>query len=384
MAASTDRPFPSFWTLHLAGWTALGLSMWIGVLAHVDDPVRTFVGKMIFAIIGGTLVLALRPLYRWLHDRGTSIPLFIAVSAVCSYVHSLVWTPLYKGSTNLLWDFVDGEMLSLPGSSYLISGVLFYTFIPMAWSVLYVGIKYYRDMHAERERALRAEGLAHEAQLQALRYQINPHFLFNTLNAISTLIVERNNADAERMVARLSDFLRLTLDQGTDVEVPLAEEMDFVRRYLRIQQIRFGDRLTTAFDVDAEALSACVPPLLLQPIVENAVRHGIMPREAGGTVTVEARRVGETLHLRTIDDGPGPPSDADRAASDGIGLANVQDRLDALYGDDHRFYLDRADGGGCIVSIEIPFHTTPIPSDVLTDVPDRPASLPESSSLVRP
>ena len=378
MASSTDRPFPSFWTLHLCGWAALGLSMWIGVLAHVDDPGRAFVGKMTFAVTGGTLVLALRPLYRWLHDRGTSIPRIVAVSAVGSYVHSFIWCIVYKGSTSLMWTWWDGEGLSIPSFGYLTSGVLFYTFIPMAWSVLYVGIKYYRDMHAERERALRAEGLAHEAQLQALRYQINPHFLFNTLNAISTLIVERNNADAERMVARLSDFLRLTLDQGTDVEVPLAEEMDFVRRYLNIQQIRFGDRLTTAFDVDAETLSACVPPLLLQPIVENAVRHGVMPRETGGTVSVEARRVGETLHLRVTDDGPGPPSDADRAASTGIGLANVRKRLDALYGDTHRFHLDRADGGGCIVSIECPFHTTPIPSDAIADVPDDTPSLPAS------
>jgi len=359
----SNRSLVSFWPLHLAGWAALGLSMWLGALPHAAAPGRTLVGKMIFATTGGLLTLGLRPLYRWLHERSTPIPRLVAICAVCSYVLSVVWSMSYQGSVNLLWDWVDGRALDLPGFSSLINGALFYTFIPMAWSVLYVGIKYYEDMQAERERALAAEGQAHEARLTALRYQLNPHFLFNTLNAVSTFIAERKNTDAERMVARLSDFLRLTLDQGTDVEVPLAEEMDFVRRYLDIQQIRFGDRLTVTFDVDADTLSAQVPPLLLQPIVENAVRHGIMPREDGGRLTIEARRVADTLHLRVADDGPGPPADESLADSSGIGIQNVKERLQTLYGDDHAFTCARADGGGCVVSIELPFHTAPLPSD---------------------
>ncbi len=379
MSTLRSRSFPSFWTLHLVGWTALGLSMWVGVLSHVEHPGRAFVDKMIFAALGATLALVLRPLYRHLHERGTSIPRMIAVSAVCSYAFSFIWSILYKGSVHLLWDWVDGKALTIPPFQWLISGMLFYTFIPLAWSVLYIGIKYYLDLQEERERALAAEGLAHQARLQALRYQLNPHFLFNTLNAISTLVTERKNADAERMIARLSDFLRLTIDQGTGVEVPLAEEMDFVRRYLDIQQIRFGERLTVDLDVDPGTLSACVPPLLLQPLIENAVRHGIMPREEGGTLTVEARRVGDRLHLRVRDDGPGPPPDADAAESQGIGLANVRERLDALYGTDHTFRLDRADGGGCIVSIECPFHTRPIPSEAVaasTDAAPAPSRTP--------
>jgi len=336
---------------------ALGLSMWVGVLSHVDDPGRAFVGKMIFALTGGTFVLGLRPLYRRLHERGVSIPRLIVISAVCSYALTVVWTIAYKGSTSLLWQWVDGTTLTMPSFAYLISGTLFYTFIPMAWSVLYVGIKYYQDVQTERERALAAEGLAHEARLQALRYQINPHFLFNTLNAISTLVVEHKNRDAERMIARLSDFLRLTLECDGAPEVPLAEEMAFVRQYLDIQQIRFGDRLAVTNDIDAETLSARVPPLILQPLVENAIRHAIMPRESGGRLGLEARRVGDHLHLRVADDGPGPPDDDTLAESNGVGLANVRHRLDALYGDDHAFSLGRADGGGCIVSIALPFHT---------------------------
>jgi signal transduction histidine kinase len=346
--------------------------MWLGVLAHVDDPFRAFVGKLIFAVLGGTLTLGLRPLYRRLHEREGSIPVLIIVSAVCSYLLSFGWTILHRGGVDLLWEWVDAEPLTIPAFRGLISGALFYTFIPMAWSVLYFGVKSYQDVQAERERALAAEGEAHRARLQALRYQLNPHFLFNTLNAVSTLIVERRNADAERMVARLSDFLRLTLDCESDVEVPLADELDFARRYLEIEQIRFGDRLTVDEDVEPAALSARVPPLLLQPLVENAVQHGIMPREDGGTLRIEARRVGEHLLLRIADDGPGPPAPVD--ASGGVGLSNTRARLQSLYGDNHRFALERADGGGCVVRIEIPFHTdrTLSPSDPEVALQDAP------------
>jgi signal transduction histidine kinase len=332
--------------------------MYLGVLAHAD-PVDAFVGKMIFAALGALLTLALRPLYRWLYDRGLSIPRFAVVGAVCSYLLSLGWSAAYHTATTAYRAWQAGEAFAVPSGGALISGALFYSFIILAWSMLYVGAKYYLDLQAQRERALAAESLAHQAQLQALRYQLNPHFLFNTLNAISTLIVERQHRDAERMVARLSDFLRLTLESSSAAEIPLAEELAFVRQYLEIQQVRFGERLQVAYDVDAEALSACVPPLLLQPLVENAVRHGITSREEGGRLTLDARRVGGHLHLRVADDGPGPPDAATMTASDGVGLSNVQARLQALYGDDARFQMERADGGGCVVSITLPFHTDP-------------------------
>jgi signal transduction histidine kinase len=348
--------------------------MWVGVLSHVDDPFRAFVGKMVFAVLGGTLTLGLRPFYRRLHRREVSIPVLIVVSAVCSYLLSVGWTVLHRGGVDLLWEWVDGQPLTIRGFSGLINGALFYTFIPMAWSVLYFGVKSYQDVQAERERALAAEGQAHRAQLQALRYQLNPHFLFNTLNAVSTLIVERENQDAERMVARLSDFLRLTLEGNSDVEVPLADELDFARRYLDIEQIRFGDRLVVREDVEPEALSAQVPPLLLQPLVENAVRHGIMPREEGGTLRIEARRVGERLLLRVADDGPGPPSDAELGG--GVGLSNTKARLESLYGEAHRFTLQRADGGGCVVRVELPFHTD---SDTAFSLPEPGETVPEAS-----
>jgi anti-sigma regulatory factor (Ser/Thr protein kinase) len=396
---ASSKPFPSFWTLHLVGWVALGLSMWVGVLPHAGDPVRALAGKMIFATWGGILTLGLRPLYRRLHDRSVSIPRLVAVTAVCSYLVSLVWTVLYRGSTDLLWKWMDGAALTIPPPAALMDGVLFYTFIPMAWSVLYFGIKYYEDAQAERERALAAEGLAHQAQLQALRYQLNPHFLFNTLNAISTLIVERRNRDAERMVARLSDFLRVTLDGTSDVEIPLADELDYARRYLDIEQVRLGDRLAVREDVDPETLSARVPPLLLQPLIENAVRHGVAQREDGGTLTLETRCTDDHLLLRVANHGPertgdAPPARGDddlnpvptgddraeknRAEEDrasGVGLANTKARLEALYGDEHAFSVRRTDGGGWTVDVTLPLRTT-AGEALSVDTPD--ATVPEA------
>lgn len=357
------RSFPSFWTLHLAGWSALGVAMWLGVLSHVEHPAVALGHKLIFATLGATLTLALRPLYRRLYRRGLSLPALAGVSAACSYALSLPWSASYAVGTRAFDAAVLGIPFTLGPPQTLVEGALFYSFILVAWSVLYFAAKYYAGLQAARERALAAEGAAHEARLQALRYQVNPHFLFNTLNAVSTLIVERENGNAARMVARLSDFLRLTLECEATAEVPLAEEVDFAQRYLEIEQIRFGDRLRVTIDVDPAALSARVPPLLLQPLVENAVRHGILPREAGGHLSLEGRRAGPHLLLRVVDDGPGfdAPATSDRAFPDaaraGVGLANVRDRLRAHYGDDFTFTVEPADGGGCAVRLVLPFRT---------------------------
>src|SRR4029079_9430806 len=185
------------------------------------------------------------------------------------------------------------------------SGAVYNAFTMLAWSVLYIGIRYYAALQEERERSLRAEAAAHHAQLEALRYQINPHFLFNALNAVSTLVTERRNDEAARMLSRVSDFLRLTLTAPVREEVALADEIDYVRQYLEIEHVRFGDRLRTEIDVMPDACDAAVPAFVLQPLIENAVRHAIAPRESGGTITIEAQRAGDVLRVAITDDGPG-------------------------------------------------------------------------------
>ncbi|WP_179862205.1 sensor histidine kinase [Longibacter salinarum] len=363
----SHRVLTSFWTFHVLGWLAIGLSMWFGVVAHVDDPYITLLAKMWFGMSGGLVALGLRPFYQYLYERTIPIPALISIAAVVSYVATVIWSGLFKIGARVIRASIAGQDFYLPSFASIFSGALFYTFIMLAWSVLYFGIKYYRDMEAERERAIRAEGHAHRAELQALRYQLNPHFLFNTMNAISTLVAEGRSSDAERMIARLSDFLRLTLENDAAPEAPLVEEIDFTRRYLEIEQIRFGDRLSTTIDVDADTMSACVPTLLLQPLVENAIRHGIAANEEGGTVRVSARRAGQRLLLRVEDDGRG--FNESMKLKEGIGLSNTRARLDALYHGNHRFEIAPSDGGGCIVSIDIPLRTetAPVASPLHTD-----------------
>ena len=350
----------SFWPLHVAGWTALGLAMWVGVLPYADRPALALAHKAVFAATGGALALGLRPLYRRLHRRRVSVPALAAVTAGCSYGLSLVWSAAYKLGVEGLDAVVLGDPVGPLSAEYLFFDMtLFYSFVLVAWSVLYVGAKHVADAQTGRERALAAEGLAHQARLEALRYQLDPHFLFNTLNVLSTLVAEERTRDAGRMIARLSDFLRLTLDRGTAPEVPLADELDFARRYLDVERVRFGDRLRTSVDADPGALGAAVPPLILQPLVENALRHGVLSREEGGAVRVEVRRAGDRIVLRVEDDGPGPP--ARGTGSSGVGLGNVGARLAAAFGNAAALRLERLDGGGCVARIDAPFR--PITSD---------------------
>ena len=221
---------------------------------------------------------------------------------------------------------------------------------------MYVGIKHQQALHAERERSLRAEALAHQARLEVLRWKLNPHFLFNALNAISTLVIDGRSREASAMIARLGDLLRSTLDLPAGPEISLAAEIELVRRYLDIEQVRFGDRLSLDVSVDDDAWTALVPPLILQPIVENAIRHAVAARVAGGRVLVHARRAADRLLVTVEDDGPGIANGADVAVSrKGIGLANTRERLRLLYGDAHHFTLGRGDLGGVRVAFDLPF-----------------------------
>ena len=192
------------------------------------------------------------------------------------------------------------------------------------------------------------------AQLQSLRLQLHPHFLFNTLNTVNALIGTDRHA-AERVISGLSELLRMSLSSASEQEVSLARELELLAHYIEIQQIRFQDRLTVSFHIDPDARYALVPNLMLQPLVENAIRHGIAPRAAPGSVVVTAARHGTRLELSVVDDGVGEKPRADHR--DGVGLGNTRARLLSLYGSDHRFEAGGAPGGGFAVRIEIPYRT---------------------------
>jgi len=206
-----------------------------------------------------------------------------------------------------------------------------------------------------RERELQASQLETQlarAHLHALEMQLQPHFLFNTLNSISELVHADPDA-AELMVAQLGDLLRMTMAGDGRQEVPLSRELELVGAYLEIERTRYQDRLSVKKQVDPDVLDALVPTLLLQPLVENAVRHGLSPRVAPGTVTLGARRVGDRLRLTVRDDGRGLPPEGQRRER--VGVGNTRSRLRQAYGDAHRFELADAPGGGTLVLIEIPW-----------------------------
>lgn len=213
---------------------------------------------------------------------------------------------------------------------------------------------YFLRFKERQEQAARLEAQLAEARLQSLRMQINPHFLFNTLHAISSL-VERNPKGVRRMIARLSELLRYTLEDNTEQEVPLRQELQFLEGYLDIQQIRFQDKLTVEEHIDEEVLEAMVPNLILQPLVENAIKHGASQIEGVGRIEIAARREGARLQLQVIDNGPGFSGNG--ATKKGVGLQNVQSRLEELYGEKQYLALHQLEEGGLAAVVSFPYHT---------------------------
>jgi LytS/YehU family sensor histidine kinase len=215
-------------------------------------------------------------------------------------------------------------------------------------------------MQQEREAALHASSLAQEAQLKMLRYQLNPHFLFNTLNAISTLVLEKDDRNANRMLTKLSAFLRYSLDSDPLQKTTLAEELRALQLYLDIEKTRFGERLEVEFDIDEDAKEALVPSLILQPAIENAIKYAIAQMEKDGLIRIVAKREGGTLRLEVCDNGPNAPAAPEtllQNAKTGVGLINMRDRLAHLYGDRQAFLLSPLKPHGLCVTLKMPFET---------------------------
>jgi signal transduction histidine kinase len=222
-------------------------------------------------------------------------------------------------------------------------------------------IGYYREAQSRSVREAHLETRLVEARLKTLEAELHPHFLFNTLHAISTLLHSKPDA-ADRMISRLSDLLRLTFDRSGAAKVPLQEELEFLQKYLEIEQIRFQDRLTVQYEIDPAALDAEVPRLILQPIVENAIKHGVSPRTGPGTVRITARAEADRLCLEVSDNGIGLSGKARLQFDRGVGLANTRDRLECLYGEQGRLEFSETDNG-LTVGMSLPLRHSAVPAD---------------------
>jgi hypothetical protein len=327
-----------FWSLHALGWGAYAISHYLGAWIYWKPPGYS---KVILsaAILGFVLSAPLRYVCRWLWSRPPVV--VIVGSLAAAYVVSLAW----RAVVSCAYATFLGEEFHIKHWTDYFSGTVSAMYLTVCWIGLYFGFKYYELLQQQREATLRASALAQEAQLKMLRYQLNPHFLFNTLNAISTLILDNRNAVANSAVTGLSEFLRYTLDQDPMKKVTVAQEMDALNLYLDIEKMRFGNRLTLEFAIDEQAMQQLMPSLLLQPLVENAIKYAISPREEGGRICISGQVVANMLRLVVCDDGPGL-IDATRLNNGrGVGLRNTRDRLQVLYGERGTAAVENASPG---------------------------------------
>jgi sensor histidine kinase YesM len=244
-----------------------------------------------------------------------------------------------------------------PQGIEFLSAILLDFSLLAAWSSLYYGINYYLILEKQTDQLLQLEHQASAAQLAMLRYQLNPHFLFNTLNSISTLVLLKQTERANAMLSRLSSFLRYTLVNEPTGQVTVAQEVETLKLYLEIEKMRFEERLRPHFHIDPAVSRARMPSLLLQPVVENAIKYAVTPQEEGADISVDARKVGNRVLITVSDTGPGfdGSSYGSGQPSTGVGLANIRDRLAQAYGADHRFETQTNMNGGFGVVIEIPY-----------------------------
>jgi len=342
------------WLLSVTFWTifgiASGVQIWVSMLAHhhslprvVSYQVLVWNAWALFGLGVGALVRRVPVV----PPRVTGALLHVACGAVLGCVH-VAWCVALE-LLLVPYDRMNPEHFSPRYGhvllAYLPVELLVYLFVALAGSAF----DYYGRYRERELRAAQLEASLAESRLHALELQLRPHFLFNTLNAIGALVRTGRHAEATATVQGLSDLLRYALDRGEGGRVALADEVAMVRRYLDIERMRFADRLTTEFDVAPGAERAIVPALLLQPLAENAVRHGIAAQQAAGVVRLAARRDGDMLRVELFNTGR-----LDAHAPGGIGLANTRARLAQLYGARHRFELAACDGG-VLATLELPW-----------------------------
>ncbi|HSE11975.1 MAG TPA: histidine kinase [Rudaea sp.] len=339
----------SFWLLQICGWTGYFVLNFSAMLA--EGKHYHYIWYSLGSTASGFAVTSvLRLGYRRVWNLPT--PKMTLSAAAMLLVALIIDTKLY---TECLFQVCDDcRPHNLLGYTWYFVSRLY---VLLSWSGLYFGIKFSRQLREQKEAALKAQAMAHEAQLKMLRYQLNPHFLFNTLNAISTLVLDRKWETANHMVGSLSAFLRYSLDSDPVQRVTLAQEIDATNQYLGIEQLRFGERLRVRIEVADDARDALVPSLILQPLIENAIKYAVSRREEGGSIEIDARRNGSDLCIALRDDGPGCSNKGERAEGNGhgVGLANTRERLRVLYGERQEFGIGNREPRGAEVRIRLPF-----------------------------
>ena len=365
MQRSTFTPFEKRWHVYallVAFWTVVGLMFMAAELyrrymdgdpMHVSNPIWWFIGMYLW--IPSTLIVF------WLVKRFPIrrsswyrvIPFHMVAAIWNSLLMAAAYTALRYGWDLIAEDGVFDYMQTLRHVVSLSLGV-----DCMLYLMILVGVYAFRYYNESRQRMYEAAELnarLAEVQLHALKMQLHPHFLFNSFHTVAMLIRQKRDEEAVDMIAGLGTLLRYVLDNALEQKVPLRQELTLLQHYLDIERIRFRDRLDVRLMIETEVYEAAVPNILLQPIVENSIRHGIVPGSNQGRISITARREGDNLRLKIQDNGVGLPRDWKLDEKNGIGLANTKLRLDRLYPDSHHLDFSNAPEGGCLVNIVIPF-----------------------------
>ena len=344
-----------FWALNLFGWAGYGFLVVLSAFFWHKDTATQLLYAVFATAVGLLLSLVMRASFHRFWElppvhRGLCSLLSVGLATgVWAWIKMFVFQQISVAAEDKGDKSAFGEFLGWYTYSF---------FILLSWAALYYGIRYYQMLQEEKQRALRATSMAHQAQLKMLRYQLNPHFLFNTLNAISTLILDGDSKTANLMITELSKFLRYSLDNDPMQKVDLAQEVDALRLYLAIEKVRFEQRLVLDFDIEAQALEALIPSMLLQPLVENSIKYAVSTSEHGGTIRLAARVFADELLIEVCDDGPGIDLGAAPVSpTGGVGLRNCRERLGEIYGAGHSCKLSNLEPRGLKISIRIPYET---------------------------
>lgn len=319
--------------------------------AHVRRPI-SWIQALRVTLTGWYIWAALAPVIFWLSRKFPLERIRWPGSVAVHVVTGLIFAFLKLAIENKIASAMGGQPRAISSVNYQLNFLTYWAIVGACHAV-----HYYRFYRQYQERALRASQLEvrlAQAQLQLLKMQLQPHFLFNTLHAISALTYKNPKA-ADRMITRLSDLLRFTLESANLQEIPLRREMEVLETYLEIEQTRFGDRLVVNWDIDSETLDAQVPSLILQPLVENAIRHGIGQRASGGRIEVCSKLQNGIVYMQVRDDGPGLSANSQFLLREGIGLANTRARLQKLYGEGYQLELANEASGGVVAKLTIPF-----------------------------
>ena len=358
----TDQPFFSnknraFWNLHSAGWGGATALYAVTVIAN-GQPLSFLIPVLFSAVTGYSITLILSVVYRYVIEKrpivtwGTTLLSVVTATLVFAYIDTWVVQTIREGADQT------------PFAQLLLGALFKDGLLVGAWSALYYAINYFVRAEEQADQMLRLEAQATSAQLTMLRYQLNPHFLFNTLNSISTLVLLKQTEQANAMLSRLSSFLRFTLINEAEAKVPLTQEIETLKLYLDIEKMRFEERLRANFEIDPAASNALVPSLLLQPLVENAIKYAVTPKEEGADISISAQLVGQRLRIIVSDTGPGlQPGQQDHSLSTGVGMANTRERLSQAYGDEQRFEHYVKASGGFEVLLELPYQTKTISAE---------------------